>query len=431
MTDFEELKAKYAPEPAVIPSEAPESPVIPSEAPEGAESKDLTPSEDILSEAKNLTSDSSRCSEYQEAARDSSPEGLGMTDPSPAPETKPRKKRFWKIYAICTAIFAMLICGLLGFFWQFLKEYEQTRPINVAKETVAELAEGKNLEGFIPPEANKYDCGADVAALFGAAGGAADAEVVEKVGYSTDDAPVFSVRKGGKEICSVRLRRGGKHRFFDNWTADGVFFPGTHEVDITVTDDTKLLLNGVQVSEECIVSRDVPLPGYEDYAEYTPKCVHYKIENLLYEPKLSFENDYCYPQATEKNGVWTVAYPGAKESRDDAVALAYEAAKAYVTYASSQDSPLAPLDVYLVQGSMLRARVLSFNRKYFAYHDSAEFKNMEVLDFSVYGADVYSVKLSFDYVMQTGRKEKVEKTVMTLYMLRIDGHWKIAEVASE
>ena len=68
------------------PEEPAAEPVILSEAAEAAESKDLTPSEDILSEAKNLTSDSSHGSEYQDTTRDSSPEGLGMTDSEPPAE---------------------------------------------------------------------------------------------------------------------------------------------------------------------------------------------------------------------------------------------------------------------------------------------------------------------------------------------------------
>lgn len=438
MTDFEELKAKYAPEPSAEEAEAPaipgeadeaEAPVIPGEAPEGAEPKDLTPSEDILSEAKNLTSDSSRGSEDQETTRDPAPEGPGMAAPSPEP--KKRKSRFWKIYAIVTALAAMLICGLLGFFWQYLKEYEETRPVSVAKEAVTALAAGEDRDGFMPEEAGDIDRAASVAEAYAAAGGTANAEIVEKVGISTEDAPVFSVREDGREICLIRLRSDGKRRFFVKWVVNGVTFPEKHDVDITLTADTRLKLNGVTVGGEYVVSRDEPLPGYEEFADITPKCVRYSVEGLIFEPEMALENDYCYPAASEKNGVWTVTYPGPEDSREDAVELAYSAAKAYVTYASSQDSPFAPLDKYLIPDSILRQKVLSFNRKYFTRHDSASFENMEALDFSVYGADEFSVKLSFDYVMRNGSKTQTEKTVMTLFMLRYNGDWKIASVISE
>ena len=372
-------------------------------------------------------------------AQDNAQPGSGADDPSDsdagpspaAPQTKPRKKRFWKIYAISTAVFAMLICGLLGFFHVYLSEYEDTRPLSVAKEAVASLAAGVNEPGFIPSEAGEFDRAADIAALFAKAGGTANAEVVEKPGVSTEDVPVFSVREGGREICRVRLAVSGKRRFFDGWQVDGVFFGGDNAVDITLTSETRLLLNGVQAGDAYVVSRDDPLPGYADFADVTPKCVRYRVEGLLYEPEIALDSDYATPKAEFKNGVWVVTYPGSEKNRSDAVDIAYAAAQAYVTYASSQDSPFAPLDRWLIPGSTLRARVLSFDRRYFTRHDSARFANMTDLDFSIYGADEFSVKLSFDYVMRSGKKEMTEKTVMTLYMLRWNGAWKISDVASE
>ena len=348
---------------------------------------------------------------------------------------KPAKKRrvplFWKIYAIAVAVVIMLICGLLGFFRAYLREYEETRPINAAREAVSALAAGENRPEFIPSEASEFDRAASVAAAFAEAGGTAEAEIVEKVGVSTEDVPVFSVREDGREVCRVRLREGEKRRFFRTWQVDGVFFTGDNAVDITLTADTRLLLNGVQVGEGYVTSRDEPLRGYEDFTDVTPKCVRYQIEGLFYEPVITLENDYCEPRAEFRNGEWAVSYPGSENSRAEAVQLAYSAAQAYVTYASSLGSPLAPLDRWLIPGSTLRARVLSFDRRYFTRHDSAEFKNMTDLDFSVYGADEFSVKLAFDYVMRTGRKEQTDKTVITLYMLRIDGSWKLSDVAVE
>ena len=52
---------------------------------ERSEPKDLTSPSVILSEAKDPTQDSSQSSEYQQENRDSSPEGLRMTNSAPAP----------------------------------------------------------------------------------------------------------------------------------------------------------------------------------------------------------------------------------------------------------------------------------------------------------------------------------------------------------
>ncbi len=399
-----------------------------SSLPEGAETERLQKEGDSSGCALGMT-DSDAPSERLPLEGKASPD-------APAPDKqKPAKKRrvplFWKIYAIAVAVVIMLICGLLGFFRAYLREYEETRPINAAREAVSALASGENRPEFIPSEASEFDRAASVAAAFSEAGGTAEAEIVEKVGVSTEDVPVFSVREDGREVCRVRLREGEKRRFFRTWQVDGVFFTGDNAVDITLTADTRLLLNGVQVGEGYVTSRDEPLRGYEDFTDVTPKCVRYQIEGLFYEPVITLENDYCEPRAELRNGEWAVSYPGSEDSRAEAVQLAYSAAQAYVTYASSLGSPLAPLDRWLIPGSTLRARVLSFDRRYFTRHDSAEFKNMTDLDFSVYGADEFSVKLAFDYVMRTGRKEQTDKTVITLYMLRIDGSWKLSDVAVE
>lgn len=41
-----------------------------------------------------------------------------------------------------------------------------------------------------------------------------------------------------------------------------------------------------------------------------------------------------------------------------------------------------------------------------------------------------AVTLSFDYVMTSSRREQTDRSVMTLYMLRTDGGWKLAEVST-
>ena len=429
--DINEMKTKYAPETvsdahnipdAINASGTPDAPdpVILSEA-RSAEPKDPTPYAD-------------GCENEGDSPSASPPRNDGATDPDAPDAPSPKKRRvplFWKIYAIAVAVVIMLICGLLGFFRAALKEYEDTRPLNAAREAVSALAAGEDRPEFVPAEASEFDRAASVAAAFAEAGGTADAEITEKVGVSTEEIPVFSVREGGKEICRVRLKEDGESRFFKTWAIDGVLFGGEHSVDITLTSDTRLLLNGVRVGEGYVTSRDEPLRGYEDFPDLTPKCVRYQIDGLQYKPVITLENDYCEPRAELKNGEWTVAYPGSESSRAEAVDIAYSAAQAYVKYASSQGSPLAPLDRWLIPGSTLRARVLSFDRRYFTRHDSAEFRNMKDLDFSIYGADEFSVKLSFDYVMRTGRKEQTDDTVMTLYMLRWNGSWKLSDVAVE
>lgn len=405
MDNREELKSEYTPEESAS--------VIPGEAQSAGSKNPAPPAEEGTSpEASPVQG---------EPAGDSAP-------PVPA---KKRKPLFWKIYFISVAVFALLICGALLYFRLYLNEYEDTRPLNAAKKIVEQLADGKDKPEFIPHEANEFDAVVSVSEVFAARGGSEDSEVVEKIGVSTDSTPVFSVRSDGKEICTVRLKKGKDRRFFNGWKADGVFFGGNYSIDITLTADTQLLLNGVPVGDDYVVSREEALPGYTDFGDITPKAVRYVVDGLLYEPEMTLLNDYCYPNAEFKNGVWVVTYPGASVNRHDAGVIAYNAARAYVTYASSKDSPLEPLDRWLIPDSTLRERVLSFNRRYFMRHDSAEFKNMEVLDFSVYGPDQFSVKLSFDYVMTNGRSKKTEQTVMTMFMLRWKGEWKLSDVASE
>ena len=406
MDNLEELKSKYLPEEYGAP-------VIPG--------------------GKSEPEDTTSPADVPQTDEDAPSPAAPPDDASPASAAPPKKRRplFWKIYIISVAVFGLIICGALFYFRVYLKEYEDTRPLHAALKVVEQLADGKDRHEFVPHEANEFDSAVSVAEVFAAAGGNEDVEVTEKIGVSTDSTPIFSVRRDGREICTVRLKKGKEHRFFSGWKADGVFFGGSYSIDITLTEDTQLLLNGVPVGNDYVVSRDEALPGYTDFGDITPNAVRYVVEGLLYEPKMTLLNDYCYPSAEFKNGVWVVSYPGASVNRRDAGVIAYNAARAYVTYASSKDSPLEPLDRWLIPDSTLRERVLSFNRRYFMRHDSAEFKNMEILDFSVYGPDQFSVKLSFDYVMTNGRSKKTEQTVMTLYMLRWKGEWKLSDVASE
>lgn len=338
-----------------------------------------------------------------------------------------RKLGFWGIYAIVFAVIAMAVVGLLGYLWKYLSAYEQSRPMRVAKEAVARLAEGE-AEQLLLAELSPFESGALGDNVFARLSESESLDVAEKAGVSTAEKPVFAVRAEGKEILTVRLTPSGRNTFFQCWEVEGVSLTRPERLVLTVVEGVKLRVNGVEVGEEYIAERDIPLDGYADFPQEAPRCVRYELPPLCVEPVVELEGSESAPRAERTQEGWRVSYSAEGGEREKAVAIA--AAKEYVAFASDEEAPIDALDRYLVKGSVLRARMLSFDRKYFARHDSASMENVTASDYCVYGENVCSVKVTYDYRMITDGKEYVDPSAMIMYLIRTSDGWRLAEVAT-
>lgn len=343
---------------------------------------------------------------------------------------KPEKRRlgFWAIYAIVFSVLAMGIIGGLLYLRKYLAAYEESRPMRVAQGVIEQLATDSAPTHLFSGEVSEFERGTEIGRLYKKLTEGKAVDCAEKAGESGADAPVFSVRADNKEICKLTLAEAGRNDFFRCWQVVNIEFIGGNPLMLTLPESVKLKVNGVSVGEEYIAERDIPLAGYADFPEKAPSCVRYELPTLYFEPEVTLESEDCAPVAVKDDKGWSVKYNA--EGGETEKAFASAAAKAYVAFASDEEAPITELDKYLIPGSTLRARMLSFDRKYFARHDRAEMRNVKASDYCVYGEGLCSVLVTYDYFMVTDGKEYTEQAAMTMYMLKTAAGWRLAEVAT-
>ena len=339
-----------------------------------------------------------------------------------------RKLGFWAIYAIVFAVLAMAIIGALTYLWKYLAAYEQSRPMRVAQSAVEALAAGEDMSDVFSVTLSEFEAQSQGKGVFATLTDGKEVDVAEKAGASTDEAPVFSVRADGREIFTVKLVKAGRNDFFQCWAVEKIEPSESQKLSLTVVENAILTVNGVVADEKYVVERNIPLEGYADIENGAPRCVRYELPILYFEPTVELSAPNCTPKAEKTKRGWTVSYTAKGGEAEKNIAIA--AAKEYVAFASDEQAPIDKLDKYLISGSVLRDRMLSFDRKYFARHDSAEMENVTASEYCLYGENACSVKVTYDYRMITDGKEYVDPSAMIMYLIKTEGGWKLAEVAT-
>ena len=154
-------------------------------------------------------------------------------------------------FAIGLAIYAgwlfVIIVGGLALFWTRMDVYEKSRPERAIESYLASR-EGSYwnkllVDGGVSKEyADKFD--------------------VENVSYSkklelyADDAPVYSVRLGEREVFSAILKKRNELAFgYNDWDIDEVKLTGS-KISIYAPEDAIISIHGEKIPPDALVQRD-------------------------------------------------------------------------------------------------------------------------------------------------------------------------------
>ena len=219
------------------------------------------------------------------------PESVPAPDDA-AKRSSRRWRRFLSLYAAVWLLFAALGCTA---FYKYLRVYELALPEHVMDSLIESTAPETWLgyvKASIASESGVFD---DADALYDEYRNvllAGKSFSYRRAPESRSDAPVFIVRCGGVDICSVSLTEKpnsalgfGKHL----WQV-GEIVPHkalgnlrSTAVEITVLTGETVCLNGIALTDAQIAERDIPLsdmPEIENRFSAIPSLTRYRVEGL-------------------------------------------------------------------------------------------------------------------------------------------------------
>lgn len=349
------------------------------------------------------------------------------------------KTKFWKIYAIITGIGLVICAAVLILLWTFLASYEKAQPEHTAQDAVSMF---KNLDvDSIVSHYNNRSAFVDSDDVI--------REAVRKhiqgneytyskkmVKYTSDN-PAYSIKADGKEVAVVTLAKSGEKGMFnsDIWLIADIdlgFSTESYHYVVAPSDYT-VRVNGVAISEDSIVERDINSSEFENVSKYTdvPLLVKYKIDGAYISPDITCTGAVSGSELTpEINGAtYTYSY----ETDSSAIDSSSDNIKKFITNYTKYMYTEA--DFSSISGSVIAnskaydfLRYVTYTSVWYADHSSLTIGDISLTNIKRYSADCYSVEADYTYDVVMSGTNYNYPTKITLYYVNYNGNWKIADL---
>lgn len=359
-----------------------------------------------------------------------------------------KKSRFWLGYGIYMGVLLVLVMVLIIYVWNTMKKYEKAQPGYVIEKLIEQLETG-DVSSVKTEQGNKFEPEAGLPDTF--ADSVKGKELTYKVKTSSAYKMVYEIADGKTKVCEAELTADNERKIMgilsiSDWKVASVnaqAAAGTVNLKITVPSMYKVTVNGIELGSDEQAGEPADMTGMEYVAEYVevPKVITYEVKGLVNEPQI---------QVTDASGnnIDTSAYTdysdinigyASTQIPTELSDYVVTAAKAYSNFFSRDldgcGESTACLQIYFPQGSYyidLAEQYRQGDMWMYSRHNTPEFNNVSVEDYTPYSDVCFSCRVIFDksmYLTATG-DTRTEHNDQTYYFVNMDGKWLIADIKS-
>ncbi len=336
--------------------------------------------------------------------------------------------------------FAFLILFFVALFFALelvkskLAAYEESRPYNYADRVMSEYFGKGDAEGLVERSGygvSPFEKREDVVALVE---GFLDAGA-ECYSVSSGDRTTlrYAVRSGELKFAEFTLKTTGEvdRGGYDVWGLDSIelMIGGTNAINISSPLGGKVFVNGVELTDEYEVSREVyerdpKLP--EDV--YPEGRAVYEVTRLIGTPTVTATDRYgadVTGRITVTDGVFYDVPHTFCDVTDDVRERAMAAGEALASY-MQKDAPFGSVAQYVDPASDLYRDLATSDVRWANEHNGYSIENGEVSEYVIHSPTVYSVRVRFTHVLYNwGGNFENDFDTTFYYRLTEDGRWLI------
>ncbi len=212
---------------------------------------------------------------------------------------KRNKDNFWKIYAVCTILAAILLVSGFMVFHSYIEAYELSQPHTAVEEYLSTLT-NEDVSAMVDSAVDKLQLGYEkredyVKHLTGSVD-VAKLSYRKNMAHYSADAPVFSLVSDNREIIRLKLKAGDDGSFgFGTWEPDDAWIPidgvtaNAKEYKVYVPHGSTLSVNGLNPK---ITSENMEYPMSSALeATVLPMCDLYELGTMYNAPELECLSD--------------------------------------------------------------------------------------------------------------------------------------------
>ena len=204
------------------------------------------------------------------------------------------KKRFKLALLIYTFVLTVIIIGVWIFFYSFIDGYEKGMSYNKIAEVAETLDETKVDELFASVQSPNEFESADYIFSYIKELIKGKNVTYKEAKETTTNIPVYELLVDNKPFAKVTLVQNGtiKHGF-KNWEVQSVsvdgYIPETTDITILTREETKVYINGKEVSDSYITEKEIEVAALKNVAQYleeVPTEDKYEIKGFFEKPEI-------------------------------------------------------------------------------------------------------------------------------------------------
>lgn len=204
--------------------------------------------------------------------------------------------------------------------------------------------------------------------------------------------------------------------------------PTSDKKEYRILDNSKLYLNGIEVTDKYILSREpIEAAAYLPEEVKAPEWVTYEIPNLTSVPEARIiDRNGNAPTLSEKDGIFCedIVYD---EPETALTEYLVKAAKQYAKCMQNDASKASVLQ-YFEKGTDLYNSIRTADNMFVWSHSGYEFKDEKVSEFFRYDENTVSVRIAFTHILKrAGSADYKDKTDITYFAHKTsaDGNYLI------
>ncbi len=330
------------------------------------------------------------------------------------------------IYILLTLAAVGIVIYVLTVLWSFLEVYERCQPENAIIEYVRTFSTVP--DGAINVTFNEFE---DESVL--------DSYINEmmngEASYSRNgkessaEKTVYDITINDKTVARATVTPCEEEAGFGmhEYEVSGVQFGKVRvsSYSVTIPSNAVLYFGNKKVDEKYITSKGEPYPETENFQGYFEGkiCdVTYTVDGFIAPPEVTVKD--AYGNTLKKDGD---KYVMSHTKNEELSQLALDFSKAYSEYILG-DGTFYNVANYLAPDMPLYTELYFFENQWHNYHTDYDFLDIEMGDPLFYSDTCASVRIKYDHVLygvQTDNGERHSAADYTVYLVNIDGAWKV------
>ncbi len=344
-------------------------------------------------------------------------------------------KKFWKIYKIYIIVFSVIIISLFVTLWLFLSSFEKSEPTNLVMDVIDNFENKKinKIKKYIEiknEDINKKEI--------------IDELILEKINKndfsyekinSSEQVLKYSINGDNYKIATIVLKLNDKKGMFNlkRWDVLRIddLLPEARTINIISPKGYEIYLYDELLKDDYLTEDNYLTKELTNIKKYTEvdSLNKYTVEGIYKEPNIKSIFNNKEVEIIKKEDNYFVKFASNENILNEQSNYIKNFCTNYTRYVINEQG-FNSISSYVISSSNAYKflRSIANSNQWMGNHTKAVFSDINLTNMQMYNENAFSVEANYNYSYKVLNKEQKYETNLTIYMVKQNNEWKIADL---